>query len=63
MSDYWANFIRTGNPNGDGLAHFPASSGNKSAMWLGEYVGAGPITVSEERISFLRRWMSHLHEY
>ncbi|KAJ5613927.1 Carboxylesterase type B [Penicillium herquei] len=63
ISNYWANFIRTGNPNGDGLAHFPAQSGNKSAMWLGEYVGAGPIAASEERISFLRRWMSHLHEY
>lgn len=63
ISNYWANFIRTGNPNGGDLPYFPPSSNNKSAMWLGEYVGVGPIAQSKERISFLRRWMSHLHEY
>ncbi|KAJ5260590.1 hypothetical protein N7478_012195 [Penicillium angulare] len=64
MSDYWVNFIRTGNPNGEGLTYFPPSTAaNKTAMWLGEWNGAGPIAASKERVSFLRRWMSHLHEY
>ncbi|KAJ5860889.1 uncharacterized protein N7529_008199 [Penicillium soppii] len=63
MSEYWANFIRTGNPNGDGLVHFPASSSNYSAMHLGKSFGAVPIAASKKRIGFLRRWMSTLHQY
>ncbi|CAG8145253.1 unnamed protein product [Penicillium olsonii] len=63
MSSYWANFIKTGNPNGDGLTYWSPSSDNKTAMHLGQGFGAVPIAKSAERISFLRRWMSHLHEY
>lgn len=63
MSSYWANFIKTGNPNGDGLIHWSPSSDNKTAMHLGQGFGSVLIAKSAERISFLRRWMSHLHEY
>ncbi|RDW57854.1 carboxylesterase/lipase family protein [Aspergillus mulundensis] len=64
VSDYWANFIRGGDPNGDGLAYFPPSSAaNMTTMWLGEWCGAGPIAHSQARIAFLRRWMAQLHEY
>ncbi|KAL2825328.1 Carboxylesterase [Aspergillus cavernicola] len=64
ISDYWANFIRTGNPNGGDLPYFqPSTADNKAAMWMGEWFGSGPIAQSEERISFLQRWMSGLHEY
>ncbi|KAJ5298096.1 Carboxylesterase type B [Penicillium antarcticum] len=63
ISAYWANFIRTGNPNGDGLIQFPPSSSIYSAMHLGESFGAVPIAASKKRISFLRRWMSTLHQY
>lgn len=63
ISEYWANFIRTGNPNGGNLTYFPPSSDNKTAMHLGETFGVVPIAESKERVSFLRRWMSHLHKY
>ncbi|BCS21622.1 carboxylesterase/lipase family protein [Aspergillus puulaauensis] len=64
ISEYWANFIRSGNPNGAGLPHFaPSTDRNQSAMWMGAWFGAGPIAQTKERVSFLRRWMSGLHEY
>ncbi|KAL4797181.1 Carboxylesterase [Aspergillus venezuelensis] len=66
VSEYWANFIRGGDPNedGDGLAYFlPSTASNRSTMWLGEESGAGPIAQSEARVAFLRKWMSKLHEY
>ncbi|KAL4922000.1 Alpha/Beta hydrolase protein [Aspergillus aurantiobrunneus] len=64
VSEYWANFIRNGNPNGDGLPDFhPSTAASMSAMWMGESFGSGPIAQSQERIGFIRRWMSGLHEY
>ncbi|KAK9847241.1 Carboxylesterase [Penicillium brevicompactum] len=63
MSSCWAKFTRTDNPNSDGLTYWSPSSDNKTAMHLGKYFGAVPIAKSAERISFLRRWMSLLHEY
>jgi para-nitrobenzyl esterase len=32
MSGYFANFIKTGNPNGPGLPEWPAYSANKGYM-------------------------------
>ncbi|KAJ5903901.1 Carboxylic ester hydrolase [Penicillium tannophilum] len=59
-----ANFIRTGDPNGGSLPYFPPSTAaNKTTIWLGEWCGASIISGSTERFSFLRKWMSHLHEY
>ncbi|KAL3260873.1 hypothetical protein ABHI18_004213 [Aspergillus niger] len=63
MSNYWANFIRTGNPNGEGLPHFPPSTETKQTMWLGDSWGAGPISASEERIEFIKSWFATLPEW
>jgi carboxylesterase 2 len=63
MSEYWANFIKTGNPNGDGLTYFPPTTETKQTMWLGNSWGAGPISKSEARIDFLKRWEATLREY
>ena len=32
LQDYFANFIKTGNPNGTGLPHWPVASGNNLAV-------------------------------
>ncbi|GAA4401455.1 carboxylesterase family protein [Nibrella viscosa] len=44
ISSYWANFIKTGNPNGNGLPPWPAYSTNdKQVMMLGDMVSARPL--------------------
>ncbi|KAK8224510.1 alpha/beta-hydrolase [Phyllosticta capitalensis] len=64
MSQYWANFIRTGNPNGGNLTHFPSStSEEKQTMWLGDSWGSGYLSKSEERIEFIESWYSTLQEW
>lgn len=71
MSEYWVNFISTGNPNGRGkgagggnLTYFPASSvEEKQVMYLGDSFGAQPLTPTEGKFEFLQEWMGGLVEY
>lgn len=45
MAAYWVNFIKTGNPNGTGLAQWPVFNPNAPQMMLlGDEVKAGPLT-------------------
>lgn len=42
MSSYWANFVETGNPNGNGLPRWPGyDEKNQQAMVFGDTVSAG----------------------
>lgn len=64
MSNYWANFIRSGNPNGGKLPKFIETTKNTNqTMWLGNSWGAGPIADKPERIDFIKRWTSTLKEW
>jgi para-nitrobenzyl esterase len=53
MATYWANFIKTGNPNGKGLATWPAySTKTKPVMMLGNKCEAQPLPDAN-RLDFL----------
>ena len=54
MSSYWVNFVKTGNPNGDGLPEWKAYSQTEEVMEIGEKMGMIPVTASQERYDFLK---------
>ena len=46
MSPYWANFAKNGDPNGPGLAPWPAADEQPSRiMHIGETIGAMPVAA------------------
>ncbi|PYH92496.1 carboxylesterase [Aspergillus ellipticus CBS 707.79] len=63
LSSYWANFIRSGNPNGDGLEEWPVNSAQSPVVFE---VGDAWKTVSvasSEKIAFLKKWFSKWTAY
>jgi para-nitrobenzyl esterase len=46
MSSYWVNFAKTGDPNGKGLASWPAyDENNEQVMQFADKVGAAPLPL------------------
>jgi len=55
MSSYWVNFIKNGNPNGEGLpAWKPYAKNSREVMRIGENMGMIPVCSSEEKYDFLK---------
>jgi len=48
MQDYWINFARTGNPNGEGLPTWPAYTVDGDAIMAFANTGAAPVEQFEK---------------
>jgi para-nitrobenzyl esterase len=56
MSDYWVNFVKSGDPNGPGLPRWDAFNGARhEVMELGVKMGMIPLSARKDRISFLKQ--------
>ena len=59
MSSYWANFIAKGDPNGEGLAKWPAVSEKTGlTMEVGDKTAAIPVAGSDEKLKFWEKYYS-----
>ncbi|CZR67699.1 related to triacylglycerol lipase II precursor [Phialocephala subalpina] len=63
MSEYWANFIKTGNPNGGNLTTFPAASNVTQVMWLGDSTGASYLTQNTSQFTVIQEFFSQQIEF
>jgi para-nitrobenzyl esterase len=53
MSSYWVNFIRTGDPNGKGLAHWPSVSEQPGITFeVGDRAAVIPVAGDQEKLAF-----------
>ena len=61
MSEYWANFIKAGNPNRQGLTEFPATSTNATqVMWLRDSTGASYLTTTTAKFDFTQAFSEQM---
>jgi para-nitrobenzyl esterase len=55
MMDYWTNFAKTGDPNGDALPHWPRYDKSGRVLHLDRTITAGPDTARPQ-YEFLMKW-------
>ncbi len=62
MSSYWVNFIKTGNPNGEGLPEWPAFKAlTEETMELGNKMGPRPIADPEKFETLMKMFEGTAH--
>jgi carboxylesterase type B len=58
MSSYWANFMRTGDPNGRGLKTWAPVGETPEVMEPGDQTGPVPVAGSEARFAFFEKLLT-----
>jgi carboxylesterase type B len=59
FSSYFANFIRTGDPNGKGLAHWPSTAEQpETTMEIGDRYAVIPVAGSKEKLAFFESYLA-----
>lgn len=62
MSSYWANFIKTGDPNGPGLAHWPSTSEDPgTTMEVGDKYEPIPVAGDKAKLQFFEEYFARPH--
>ena len=57
VSSYWVNFIRTGDPNGKGMAYWPWTAEQpRTTMEIGDKFRVIPVTGSKEKLALFESY-------
>ncbi|OJJ81435.1 carboxylesterase/lipase family protein [Aspergillus glaucus CBS 516.65] len=62
MNGYWANFIKTGDPNGDGLVEWLAVNSSELVQHVGNGWGQVPV-ASKQKVKLFESWFDTLEKH
>jgi carboxylesterase 2 len=61
-NQYWVNFIKTGNPNGEGLVNWPTTNARPDVQRLGDAFEQ-VLVASKTHIQLVESWLNTLVSY